>query len=235
VKSERDFLSSTLTSDAETMRILAVTLVCFVCTLAAQPATDSIATLQACSASPELLKFDSMNVGVRFATSNSKLANQFANAMNFWAAVIDMQWHIEPTSLCSLQLFDGQSELFEDSTVAKAHLVDRSDSSAWIAFNPKAPLTNNELYLTAIHEMGHLLGLSHNPNVFSVMYYTNGQGATLLDETDLRALAKLHKLRRIPASGIVHCTAGHSSPSSLEVLAWPRRTLFVILREPSAK
>lgn len=213
------------------MRIIAIVLLCTVCSCCAQPTTNSITTRQSCTNSSELLKFAAMNVGVRFSTSNSKLATQFANALNFWAAVLDMQWHIENSSRCSIQLFDGQPELFEDSTVAKAHMIDRSDPSAWIAFNPKAPLTNRELYLTAIHEMAHILGLRHNADVFSVMYYTNDRTATLLDKIDVSSLAKLHKLRRIPGRGVVPCTAPHL-PLSVRVLAWPERTLFLILHEP---
>lgn len=211
------------------MRILALTLFCALCSLAAQPAGTSIAPLQACTNSSDLLKFDTMNVGVQFATSNSQLAIQFANAMDFWASIIDMQWHMERDSHCSIQLFDGQPKLFEDSTVAKAHRADRSDSAAWIAFNPKAPLTSSELYLTAVHEIGHLLGLSHNPDGLSVMFYTNRPAATLLDETDLRALTRVHKLRRMPESHIIRCTVGHPSPSSVGVFALARRTLFLIV------
>lgn len=211
------------------MRVLAVTLFCSMCSLAAPPPKSLSDPLQACTSSRELLKYDSMNLGVRFATSNSKLATQFENAMNFWTTVIDMQWHAESSSSCSLQLLDGQPELFEDSTVAKAHLVDANGSSAWVAFNPKAPLTGNELYLTAIHEIGHLLGLAHNPSVLSVMYYTNDGGATLLVETDLTALSELHKLRGMPRSGTIRCAAGHSVALPAGFLAWPRRKLFLIL------
>jgi hypothetical protein len=171
-----------------------------------------------------------MNVGVQFATSNSQLATQFAHAMDFWASIIDMQWYTGRGSHCSIQLFDGQPQLFEDSTVAKAHRVNRSAPYAWIAFNPKAPLTGNELYLTAVHEIGHLLGLSHNPDGLSVMFYTNRPAATLLDETDLRALTRLHKLRRMPENRVIRVTAGHGSPSPLGVLALAQRTIYSLFK-----
>jgi hypothetical protein len=126
--------------------------------------------------------------------------------------------------------FDGQPQLFEDSTVAKAHRVNPSAPYAWIAFNPKAPLTDNELYLTAVHEIGHLLGLSHNPDGLSVMFYTNRPAATLLDETDLRALTRLHKLRRMPETRIIRVTAGHRSPSPLGVFALAQRTIYSLFK-----
>ena len=142
-----------------------------------------------CAASPELLKYESMNLGIRLATSNLALATQFQGALNFWATVIDMHWHVERTSLCAVELLDGRPQLFEDSTVAKSHLAELSGFQGWIAFNAKAPLTREELFLTAVHEIGHLLGLSHNPDTASVMYYTNREGSDLLDPADLLSLA----------------------------------------------
>jgi hypothetical protein len=213
------------------MRVLAAALFFNICSLAGQQAKSWTGPFQTCTSGADVLKYDSMNLGVHFATSNAKLSTQFENAMNFWASVIDMRWHAESSSRCSLQLFDGQSELFEDSTVAKAHPVEVNEFSAWVAFNPKAPLTNQELYLTAVHEIGHLLGLRHNPNIFSVMYYTNGVEATLLDQTDLRALSELHKLR-IAGSRTIRCTGARATMSSAGALAWPRRKLFLILHQP---
>ena len=58
-----------------------------------------------------------------------------------------------------------------------------------------APLSREETYLTAVHEIGHLLGLKHNPNPSSVMYYLDLEGPEVVDITDLAALASHHKLR----------------------------------------
>jgi len=176
-----------------------------------------------------------MDLGVRITTANSRLATQFEKAMNFWTTVIDMQWYPESGTRCSLQLLDGQAELFADSTIAKAHLVGGKGLSAWVAFNPKAPLTDSELYLTSIHEIGHLLGLAHNPNASSVMYYTNDTGATLLDETDLEALSEFHKLRRRPESATVRCTSSHLERMPLiGLLKWSSRKLSATFRQPEA-
>jgi hypothetical protein len=138
-----------------------------------------------------------MDLTVRISTANSVLAAQFRAAMDFWSTVIEMRWHESLTGLCAVELFDGDAKLFEDSTVAKSHLSERSGFQGWIAFNPKAPLTREELFFTAVHEIGHLLGLSHNPNTASVMYYTNCRGSNILDAGDLLALSARHKLRAI--------------------------------------
>jgi predicted Zn-dependent protease len=51
------------------------------------------------------------------------------------------------------------------------------------------------MYLTAVHEIGHMLGLRHNPNPSSVMYYIDLEGSEVLDSCDLTSLAAHHKLR----------------------------------------
>jgi predicted Zn-dependent protease len=51
------------------------------------------------------------------------------------------------------------------------------------------------MYLTAVHEIGHMLGLKHNPSARSVMYYLDLDGSEVLDTRDLAALASHHKLR----------------------------------------
>jgi hypothetical protein len=213
------------------MRLLVVVVLCSMCSLGQSPERSTDLN-DACTPSQELLKYESMNLGVRIATSNPQLAAQFENALNFWTTVIDMRWHLESSSLCTVQLLDGQPDLFEDSTIAKAHLAKFSGSSGWVAFNPKAPLTRNELYLTAVHEIGHLLGLEHNPSVASVMYYTNDERADLLDKIDLMALSDRHRLRKTARSASIRCTTGYlTGVSSALVPASPRHSLISIFHQ----
>lgn len=186
------------------MRFLALGLLCVGLSFSGALPANWTGAYPTCTASSELLKYESMDLGVRLETSNPVLAAQFQAALNFWSTVIDMRWHLDQTSLCAMELLDGQPHLFDDSTVAKSHLVTRSGFQGWVAFNAKAPLTREELFFTAVHEIGHLLGLNHNPNATSIMYYTNRGGPSLLDEADLASLAALHKLRT-PNVAFVRC------------------------------
>jgi hypothetical protein len=148
-----------------------------------------------CNQRFELLKRDPMNLGVKIATSNPVLAREFRQALDFWSQVVDMNWHEDESNSCAMQLVDGTPAILRTSIVARSQFTEWDNFQGLIAFNPKAPLTNSELYLTAVHEIGHMLGLKHNPSVRSVMYYLDLQGTEVLDQTDLAMLAVRHRLK----------------------------------------
>jgi hypothetical protein len=148
-----------------------------------------------CNQRTELLKRDPMNLGVKISTSNPVLAHEFRQAMDFWAQIVDMNWHQDESNSCAMQLVDGTPAILKTSIVARSQFTEWDNFQGLIAFNPRAPLSNTELYLTAVHEIGHMLGLKHNPSVRSVMYYLDLQGSEVLDQTDLTMLAGHHKLK----------------------------------------
>ena len=178
------------------MRLISIwLLVCFSVAEGETPANWS-ANYPPCNRHAELLKTGHMDLGVRVATTNLFLAEQFRRAMDFWARILDLDWHDEDTQNCSIQLVDGEQDLFQPSAVvARSQLPDRLDFQGWIAFNPAQTLGAADLYRISIHELGHMLGLPHSANVLSVMYGFDLDGLELLDPADLAALAKHHKLR----------------------------------------
>ena len=138
-----------------------------------------------------------MDLGVRINTNNPELRVAFTEAMDFWSRVLDMTWHPVSDDTCSVQLVDGVPGLFPatDALIARSQIADRPGFEGWIAFAPHMPLTPTEFYMTAIHELGHIFGLQHNPSDRSVMYFMNLEGFEELDADDLKALARRHKLR----------------------------------------
>jgi len=166
--------------------------------LAAEPAANWSADYPQCSHRSDLLKQGPLNLGVRFNTTNLGLAEQFRRAMDFWASVLDLQWHEDSTETCSMELSDGQRELFEptpNNMVARSQFPDRRDFQGWIVFNPAVKLTPAESYRISVHEIGHMLGLKHNPNTRSLMYDLDLECSEELDATDLASLRSRHKLR----------------------------------------
>jgi hypothetical protein len=155
-----------------------------------------IANYPPCNRHSELLRQEHMDLGVRVATANQILAEQFRRAMDSWANILDLDWHEDDTENCSIQLVDGERELFQPAAIAaRSQLPDRSDFQGWIAFNPRQTLSEIELYRISMHEIGHMLGLQHSSNAMSVMYGLDLEGEDWLDVTDLAALAAHHKLR----------------------------------------
>ena len=138
-----------------------------------EPPSNWTADYPPCNSHSELLKQGHMDLGVRIATANPVLAQQFRRAMDSWATVLDLEWHEDDTDTCSLELVDGVRELFKaapDLMVARSQFPDRQDFQGWIAFNPAQSLSEIECYWIAVHEIGHMLGLQHSTSAKSVMY-----------------------------------------------------------------
>jgi hypothetical protein len=149
-----------------------------------------------CERNPDLLKREHVDLGVRFATANLVLAQQFERAMEFWSGILDLNWHEVETAGCSIQLVDGSPELFGTAgTAARSQIPGRQGFQGWIAFNPGVRLSEREMFTISVHEIGHLLGLPHNPSGSSVMFFLELEGPLVLDGADLMELAKRHRLR----------------------------------------
>jgi predicted Zn-dependent protease len=56
-------------------------------------------------------------------------------------------------------------------------------------------MERSEIYAAAVHEIGHLLGLKHNSNIHSVMYFLDVDSTGVLDGKDILGLSRRHQLR----------------------------------------
>jgi len=149
----------------------------------------------ACEGHSVLLEKGHLNLGVRFSTSNPELVTASARELDFWATVLDMEWHEDTSRGCAIQIIDGHPGLFIRAQVARGQFPNQSGFQGLIAFNPRISLPASEQFFVAVHELGHLLGLSHNPSASSIMFYLNVDEPFVLDKADLSALAACHKLR----------------------------------------
>jgi Matrixin len=169
------------------------------CALAnAEPLANWTANYPTCRRHTELLKHGPMSLGVRLSTSNPLLAREFKSALDFWATVLDLDWHEDNSENCSIEVVDGQRDLFEpepENMAARSQFPDRRGFQGWIVFNPAVALNRTELYRISVHEIGHMLGLRHSSNTLSLMYGLDLDCSESLDEMDLAALAARHKLR----------------------------------------
>jgi hypothetical protein len=178
------------------MRLFFVSLLLCFGLAEAQPAANWTAASPPCQTRGELQRKGHMELGLRVATTNSYLAEQFRRAMDAWARILDLEWHEDNSQNCSIQLIDGEPKLFQPaSVVARAQLPDRRDFQGSIAFNPAPELSESDLYRISVHEIGHMFGLQHSSNAMSVMYGLDLDGPEWLYPADLAELAKHHKLR----------------------------------------
>lgn len=149
----------------------------------------------ACERRFELLKSGPMTLGVKFSTSNRSIEREFRKAMDFWSSILEMDWHEDNTSNCSINVVDGTPDILANAVIARSQFPEWDNFEGWVAFDSHAPLSKFEIYVTAVHEIGHLLGLKHNASAFSIMYFLDLEGPEVLDGNDLLALARRHKLR----------------------------------------
>jgi len=150
-----------------------------------------------CNRHSDLLSPRHVDLAVRILTSNTVLRQQFANAMEFWTGVLDLDWHEVNSQDCAIQVVDGTPALFDFCLCmsAKSQLPDRPDFQGWIAFNPRLKLNKQDMFVDSVHEIGHLLGLHHNPSDSSVMFAFGRERAVSLNAADLGTLAARHQLR----------------------------------------
>ena len=170
-----------------------------------------------CEQRDEILKRGHMNLGVRFSTSDPALAWAFARAMDFWSTVLDLEWHEDDSADCAVQVVEGHRGLFKRGEAARSQLPDRPAFQGWVAFNREVFLPESEKFLVSVHELGHLLGLRHNPDARSVMFFVRLGGPASLDATDLANLAASHALR-VPQIGeplVVVLPGEHSSGTKI--------------------
>lgn len=187
--------------------IAAAIIAMFGSSLIAQQPSNWVAKIKPCEQSGELTKYDRLELGVWLNTANPSLAVEFRRALDFWSQILDMRWHERDSQKCSIQVVDGTTSLFHsDLIAARSQLVDRQFFRGWIAFNPRCRLSELDAYVTAVHELGHMFGLQHNPNPKSVMYFFNPDAPPFLDGLDLAALSRRHRLR---SSGFAIAESSH--------------------------
>lgn len=175
-----------------------VLFVCAALAAAGAPRANWSGPYQTCSNRSELLKSGHMDLGIRYDTSSDAASHAVRRALNFWAAVLDMNFHDQADGECSVAIVDATpSILHENNDVARAQFTDWDNFQGWIAFDPHIAeyMSEDELYATAVHELGHLFGLFHSNHPSSVMFYIDADATSILDDADLQALAVRHQLR----------------------------------------
>lgn len=136
-----------------------------------------------------------MSLGIKLHVTNPVLRQQFGRAMDFWASLLDMEWHHDETPNCAIHVSYGAPETFDADDIAQADDPDSDTFRGEIAFNPLSGMTPFQAYLVSVHEIGHLLGLDHNPSPSSVMHAVYLDGPERVERADIAVLSARHRMR----------------------------------------
>ena len=125
-------------------------------------------------------------------------ANEFRRALGFWNTVLAANFHEEANlDSYAVRIVNAGHDTLMNGIVARSQLTAWDNFRGKIAVSPRAAKTMSsaEMYGTAVHELGHMLGLKHNASSLSVMYFLNVNGTEILDAKDILDLSALHQLR----------------------------------------
>jgi hypothetical protein len=122
----------------------------------------------------------------------------FRQAFRFWNIVLNANFHEEADlNACSIRIIEVGPGVLKSGITARSQMTDWANFQGEITVSQAAAkeMNNAEIYATAVHEIGHILGLKHNESSRSVMYFLNLNGTAVLDGKDIRELSRRHKLR----------------------------------------
>jgi predicted Zn-dependent protease len=148
-------------------------------------------------------KFDDLrkpllgDVGVKVDAAQP-WADGFRRALGFWNTVLAASLHEETgLSACSVRIIDGGPDILGHAVAARSQIIDQANFEGKIAVSQAAAkeMSSAEIYAAAVHEIGHILGLKHNANIHSVMYFLDVDGTDVLDGKDILDLSRRRQLR----------------------------------------
>ncbi len=144
------------------------------------------------------------DIGVKIDASEPWV-NAFRRALSFWNSVLVANFH-EETNLnaCAIRIINGGPDILNNGIVSRSQITGWDNFRGKIAVSAGAEkeMSSAEMYGAAVHELGHMLGLKHNSNSRSIMYFLNVTGTEALDSKDILDLSSHHQLRAAIASAI---------------------------------
>ena len=95
-------------------------------------------------------------------------------------------------------------------------------------------MSSAEMYGAAVHELGHVLGIKHNANTHSVMYFLDLDGTEGLDSKDVSDLRAHHQVRPAVISAGFLTIQNVQPERAAEARFNSRRVEQTLVRAPAA-
>lgn len=130
-------------------------------------------------------------------TGNVKL-NYTTNRSNA-QIIITFTNNLENTSTKDAFLAGGSKPYYQGNNIIKSDIRILTMDP-----NTKTQLSNDQIYFSALHEMGHSLGFNaHSPNNADVMYESSAEPKLKLTQRDINTMKMLYKYDRTTLSNII--------------------------------
>lgn len=150
-----------------------------------------------CAKYKDLKKYALADIGVKIDVSDPAWAAAFRRALVFWNKILDVNFHEQKNiNACALRITDGSLWMFEGGYTAFAQSADLDGFEGKIVVLPQVPFSPAARFVNAVHEIGHVVDLRHNPDPRSVMY------------PDIENMSKLREFANAMQYRISH-TLGH--------------------------
>lgn len=150
----------------------------------------------------DLLEYQHLDIAVHVDTSNPRVVEAAAKAMDWWSKQIDMSWHFTTSATdCTLELrphvwvskqLPGSINVVRE--IGGAHLPRNRLYDGVIFF--LYPAVGYDLVRCFVHEFGHLLGLEHTSDPDSIMFSNPDEALLTLTHRDVRQVQRYHALRK---------------------------------------
>jgi hypothetical protein len=151
-----------------------------------------------CAKYNDLKKYALGDIGVKIDVSDPAWAAAFRRALVFWNKILDVNFYEEKNiHACALRITDGPPAMFEGNYTAFAQSADLDGFEAKIVVLPQVPFTPSATFVNAVHEIGHVVDLRHNPDPRSVMYPDIGNLSKRREFANAMQYRISHPLRHI--------------------------------------
>jgi hypothetical protein len=168
---------------------------------------------ETCADSADLYSTDHLSIRVKLDAVKATDAWAEKEALKNLTKVLDLDWTIDnDPATCNVSL-----AYFREDSLRLAYVVQprTAEFDGTIHINTNRHISSITMAEILEHETLHLLGLQHNRDPYSLMYWKMDSGETVwglgLDAFDLQRLSKMHALRQTSSQRVMVPTESRNS------------------------